>query len=320
MGRSKATGGRSRDSSEEFPSSISVDEALRDDGTEIWSPGSPLTNLMANRLAANKRVNVVVLAGGTKSGKTTLITSIYEHYLQEPIGDYLFSGSETLFAFEERCFYNRVDSGRSQPGMKTTGRHDPPWLHLSVRHSQRTHQAENLLLGDISGGWFEGAIEGIVDIKTQLPHLSRADHVLLVLDGAKLADPEQRDVERSGIGVLARLLVEEDVLASTSRLGIVVTKWDKVARAGADAERYADQSVERISTSAGFSESVPTWRVAPRPETGAFPIGHGVPSLFLSWVERSGFQVVRKYGDLPLPSDPFSRFKAAAPSEHWLWS
>jgi hypothetical protein len=297
---------------------LSVDEALRSSAGEEWLPGRALSMMAANTIAARSRATVIALAGGTKSGKTTLFTSIYEYFLQEPIGDYLFAGSETLFGFEERCFFNRVASGRTSPGMRTTGLSDPPWLHLTVRRGDLKRPSQDLLLADLSGGWFEGLVDGTVEAE-QLPHIGRADHLSLVIDGGRIAKLSDRDEERSRIEHLARILLEGDMLASPQVLSLLITKWDKVAKAGAEAEEYADKAVDRITKFVGFGKRIPSWRVAARPETNAFPIGHGVPSLFLHWVESAGY--VRQLPPKPDPNTvalrPFQRFKPGHTLQRW---
>jgi energy-coupling factor transporter ATP-binding protein EcfA2 len=294
-----------------------VDEALAeteaDFGETIY--GGALTNQQAREITSARRTTVVVLAGGVGSGKTTLLTSLYGGFLQEPVGDRLFAGSQTLHGFERRAYYGRVESGLIHAATKTTHKLEHPWLHLRVREQPaELGQSQDLLFADLSGEWFEQLATGETPF-TDFPYVFRADHFLLILDGAKLATPTARDKERSLIEQLARRLIESQALVSDEALGIVLTKWDALAKAGSTAQDYADNAVDRISTSAGLSKRLPHWRVAARPETADFPLGHGVPELFVEWVlcpARSKTHPA-KIDSSTLPRNPFDRFNPTRP-------
>src|SRR5580698_7970222 len=65
--------------------------------------GKELNDLAALDLAKSRPVQWIVLAGPTDSGKTTLLTSLYELFQWRKVEGYAFAGSMTLPAFEERC-------------------------------------------------------------------------------------------------------------------------------------------------------------------------------------------------------------------------
>ena len=73
--------------------------------------GKELNEVAANTIAASRSVRVVVLAGPVDSGKTTLLTSLYELFQWGTVADQLFAGSTTLPAFEQRCHLARTVSG-----------------------------------------------------------------------------------------------------------------------------------------------------------------------------------------------------------------
>src|SRR5258708_4978508 len=83
----------------------SVDEAVV--GLET---GAPLNASETEILRRHRRTRLVVLAGDSKSGKTTLLASIFLRFQQGPFGDYLFAGSHTLMGFEARCWPSRAAS------------------------------------------------------------------------------------------------------------------------------------------------------------------------------------------------------------------
>src|SRR5437660_50697 len=65
--------------------------------------GKELSDLAALDLAKSRSVQWIVLAGPVDSGKTTLLTSLYELFQWRRVEGYAFAGSNTLPAFEERC-------------------------------------------------------------------------------------------------------------------------------------------------------------------------------------------------------------------------
>ena len=59
-----------------------------------------------------RRAQVIALVGGNDVGKTTLLASLYELAHRDMLRDCRFAGSETLRAFEARCF---LSTGRVWP-------------------------------------------------------------------------------------------------------------------------------------------------------------------------------------------------------------
>ena len=66
--------------------------------------GRELNDAAALDLAKSRPVQWIVLAGPIDSGKTTLLTSLYELFQWREVEGYAFAGSSTLPAFEELCY------------------------------------------------------------------------------------------------------------------------------------------------------------------------------------------------------------------------
>src|SRR5581483_8028165 len=79
----------------------------------------------ASDFLAMRPANVVLLAGDSNSGKTTLFAAIYERLLDGPFGEFLFAGSRTLHGFESRCFENRGGYGHTEPDTGHTPTSNP---------------------------------------------------------------------------------------------------------------------------------------------------------------------------------------------------
>src|SRR3990172_2742237 len=57
--------------------------------------GEALTEVQASDVTREGPTRVVVLAGPADSGKTTIITSLFEAFLEAPFANFLFAGSRT---------------------------------------------------------------------------------------------------------------------------------------------------------------------------------------------------------------------------------
>lgn len=253
---------------------------------EQSTPGSGdgLSDSEADQFCARSQCTVVVLAGGVRSGKTTLLTAIYEQLNQQPFGEYLFAGSASLFGFEKRGHGWRQPSGMTAPMTERTGFTQPPWLHLVLRAPPSPpHQ---MLLADLSGEHFERLISG-KRRPDAFPMLSRADHVSVVLDGRKLGDSRERLQERSRAEQLLQVLSASGVLVSTRVLNVVITKLDRYLRSASAGD--LDELLSRLQETAGIPHPLLMFRTAAQPTSASFPIGHGVDALLAFWLTHPSY-------------------------------
>ena len=271
---------------------------------------SALTLAEANVLAAQKRPTLVVLAGSAGSGKTSVYAAIYERLGRGPFAGWTFAGSRTLPGFEERCHLWRTASGRSAPMMRHTNRRSLPWLHLSLRMSGVERQSQELLFGDFDGEVFDEVLTGRVPA-TNLPYLRRADHVGLVIDGARVADPTQRSAEQQQLMHLLRELLVEGAIAHRDVLSLLITKFDLIESLTAVqrgvVEAWMDEVNSAVNAMAG--NDVPLLRLAVRSESTKFPLGHGLETLLEVMALKPA---VHSSHPAPFhaPASPLGRFRA----------
>jgi len=126
---------------------------------EQFNYGKALTFNEAKFFKRTDNPAVVVFAGFFKSGKTTLISSIYEMFQNFSFAEYMFAGSKTLAGFESRCFWSRKKSNLKEPDTARTLLIDTDrYLHLRLFNSQ-TYKIQNILFSDLSGEMFEDAMD-----------------------------------------------------------------------------------------------------------------------------------------------------------------
>lgn len=288
-----------------------LEAALREATNEgaVGTRSHALTDREASRLAAVRRPTVVVLAGSVATGKTTLITSLYERFARGPIGATKFAGSLTLPGFEARARGLRPQVG-VKPPMPHTHRDAVPWLHLRVRGLRPSPM--DLLFGDFDGEVFDRVVEGKDDVQS-VPALRRADHLSIVLDGKALVSPVDRPLARQRAIDLIDVVSDPEVAASPAALSITLTKLDLLSAANAD-ERQAAREVladVRSHLSERIDGTIPAVvETAAISESPDLPLGHGVDELLDLWQRApatplAGTKVVEV---APPPREWFGRF------------
>lgn len=247
--------------------------------------GQPLTVEETSAVMHAQRTRVIVVGGATGSGKTTLITSIYESFLDAPFAGCLFAGSATLPGFEMACHPGRVESGREAADTERT----KPWLGIRFYHLQVVPQASSrsnrqLLIADMSGELFREARDASDDAR-KLSLLRRADRLTFLLDGEKLASSSERAIAYHDARGILRALAEEGLFGRRTELDLVFAKWDVVEREGTDTRDYLLMIQGELSSA--FASKVARLRffsIAARPDSTRSPFAFGVAELFREWV------------------------------------
>ncbi len=258
---------------------------------------------------------LIIFAGAPDSGKTTLLTSIYESLQWGPFAGYIFAGSQTLLGFEQRCHFGRIASGRMTADTDRTklkpGQY-PQLLHLRVRAEDLVRPTQDLLLSDLPGETFRLAKDSMEECKN-LSILRRTDHFVLFLDGDKLSKSESRAEVMIDGSSLLRSCLDAELLGKHSLVDILFTKWDIVQRSPYKnkAEEYTalgekqmkDRFEARVSRLRFF-------RVAARPdENSTLSFAHGLSQVFPSWIEESLlFSVTNQNGKEPQWASEFDRY------------
>ncbi len=292
---------------EEAPE-LDVDAALAQTARTEVARGDALTPEESFAIAAASRPTVVVFAGPVGSGKTTLMTNLYERLGRGPVAGRLFAGSRTLPGFERRCHLGRVVSGLDRPDTDRTAFDALPWLHLRTRASDLCSPSQDLLLGDFYGEHFTRLVAGTTQ-PDELPFLRRADHVCLIVNGERIASEVARVSERQAAHDLLQVLLRDGTLASAQVLSLVLTKLDMVHRAGVEAQNVADELLRGLAEEVRNSHShteVPIVLTAARSTIPELPLGHGLEELLALWVRRP--QVQLAHVPPPVPVQVVSTF------------
>ena len=266
----------------------------------------------AKLLTASKPTQVIVVAGPPGSGKTTLVTSLYEMFQWKKFADHLFEASETLPGFEQRCFLSRMASERSVPDTARTPLGNAKYLHLRVCSDADLGKKVDLLLTDVSGESFRQACDHSEEC-VQLTFLKRADHLVLLIDGEKLAGRKTRWSASQTVSSLLQAFLDNHMLSVRTQVWVLFSKWDFVV---SSPERVAlennarDIKREFASLFAHRVHRLHFATIASRPRRGALTFAHGLEEIFAAWlIDRSSEQ----------PPDFVPRIKGSRESEKFLF-
>ncbi|MCI0718250.1 MAG: hypothetical protein L0338_04660 [Acidobacteria bacterium] len=275
--------------------------------------GKPLAEAEASEVLRASGAPIVVLAGAPKSGKTTLLASLHDGFQRKPFAGYLVAGSRTLIGFEERCFDSRIASGGETPvTQRTQLKEGILFYHVKVRREDLNSPVKQLLLADMSGEFYEGALDSATAMRG-LTIVRRADHFVHLVDGGKLASKELSAHTQANALMLMRRCFEENMLDSDARVDILLTKWDiALARSG---EEKAEEILRRQrEVFSAFERRVSRLRVRPiaaRPHYKSdLKPGYGLDDLLQCWIEEPPRKVTPQVRRLPLVGlrSPFDWF------------
>lgn len=192
---------------------------------------------------------LILIIGGPKCGKTTLVSSVFESFQKGPLGDFIFAGSHTQVGFELISYLAREASGRADPDTERTKSQEFLYLHLSIRDKALAHKAKHLLFTDVSGERFKLARDN-QDWMNELTILKKADHIFYVVDGEALSNVETRNTTKQDVIIFLRRAIKAHLLTKDNQLTILINKFDRVIK------NSAEQAVESFFT-AQLKQSFP---------------------------------------------------------------
>lgn len=255
---------------------------------EVWEP-LPSTRLFdvtgAETFLRKAPAAIVAIIGERGSGKTTLVSTVYERFLREPFGGYLFAQSRTLTGFEQRLFTSRLASGRTKPATPRTSAQDPlNFFHLAVARENAPHVHINLLLSERAGELYR-LVRDDPAKALQLPEITKADHIVVVIDGRRLIDAKYAAETAAETRGLLRALADSGAVPSTAFVQVVTTKMDLFAGRGKAVARAALKELQDALTKAfanrfaGFQH----FEITARDPRAKVVVGSGTERLLDLW-------------------------------------
>jgi hypothetical protein len=240
----------------------------------------------ADELLRWRPATLVAVIGERKSGKTTLITEIYERFLRGPFAGQLFSYSQTLLGFEKKSYPSRADSRAEKPDTTRTSTRDGlRFFHLGLVSNSSRRRAD-ILITERAGEVYRSARDRPADSKALL-ELAKARTVVFILDGERVANDKTRAEAFASIRGMIRAFSDAGAIPAGTEIQLVTTKFDLLAGdEAADALAALSEFEERLVRSySGRFAKITHWRTAARDPKGQMEPCWGVPPVLQSWLE-----------------------------------
>ncbi len=232
-------------------------------------------------------VTLIAIVGDRDSGKSTLLASLYGRFLQGPFASHLFAGSRTLVALEQKSHFSRIESGLTQPDTARTSISEGlRFIHLALAPQASTETRVDLMLSDRAGETYRNARSNSALIP-DLIEVKKANRVILILDGGRIADPPQRAGAMQAVRQSFRALSDGGVLNASAIVQVVTTKIDLLLD-------HADKALidtqltnfrnQLTSDFGGRVAEITFWDVAARDPRASLPPAFGLENLLLDWV------------------------------------
>lgn len=226
----------------------------------------------------------VVPLGTVEAGKTTLLAVLFEQLSGGRMRRWSYVSSATTFGFAQRSHYASMRSGRDRAGTpRTSGAAGSEVLHVRCRAEEQSPQS--FLFADVSGEHVDELVRGGERHEALVNAATRADVVLILIDGALAAEPGSRQSAiRHAVDIVH--VTPELPIRADAQVAIVLTKVDQFTDDAADAV-IADVA-QAVTQVMGLEPHV--FAVAARPQPGTeVPAAAGVEDLldFLATAEST---------------------------------
>ncbi|MFT4104757.1 MAG: hypothetical protein QM657_03270 [Lacrimispora sp.] len=280
---------------------LDSNEIIEEDGRSgfIKLPhGLALTVAETYPITASEVSKMIILIGPFDSGKTTIETTIYQLFQRKPFAGLYFAGSQSLFGYEERSFYTRLECKKETATTPRTSRFaDEIFLHLKL-YDSTTKTKTNYLFGDISGEEIYSHLGNVETISEKMPYLKSVDSYVFILDGKQLADKNKRNGVIDQAYNMARTIFDAKLYSSSTRVQVLISKYDIIKKNDdANLETTIDKRLDCIvDLLKKYVSEVTLHKVAAMPEPGDFEVGYGLEELLSTWNKpRTDNQVVESY-------------------------
>jgi hypothetical protein len=272
-----------REPDEEGEQTDAQDSPPAFDGIEL-PDALALRSGRADRVLAVLPSRMIGIVGAYNSGKTSIISGLFDLFQTGPVADVKFAGSSTLHGLEMICHDVRVASERDEAHSERTKRGEVRFYHLDVRDR---NGLQTLLIADRSGEEYEEVADLTANASAMF-ELRRADVITVLVDGRRLSLPAERADAIGAIPLIIQGMIENEAFARRPNLAIVLTKDDAV-QASARKDRVQqdfEAVVERIRTdfADNFGELRPFVTSASPKDTNVAR-GAGLTELLEFWLK-----------------------------------
>ncbi len=243
--------------------------------------GDAFSNTEINTYLAEDFSNVIVLGGLPNNGKTTLISCIYDKFIQYgEFQNFEFVNTKTIIGFEKRSYLARLASGQ-QPNTRRTHRDENPFLHLTLNHRDKD-SIKRLILVDTSGEVFEDFRKNSSNI-TNFKAITRANHFSYIFDISLFDDTTKKHSAKSAMKTIFRGIQDMNMFPPNIKIELIFTKWDKIKEENRPAaEKYIKSIIEELKLII-VDKPIDYFKINSLSDSELFEL----PELFQHWLQTS---------------------------------
>jgi GTPase SAR1 family protein len=241
-----------------------------------------------DKIIRSEECRFIALVGPNGAGKTTLIATIFELFGRKPFAGFLFSGSQTLTAFEKACHLSRAASRKKMPKTERTRLGAGlGFFHLGLFDEIRNDTLE-LLLGDRSGEFYRDIADNPL-VVSDYKEIIHANQINILVDGKRLCDYRERHYLQIETQQIIQGLIDSDLINTHQKLVIVLTKYDLIEASNQNGDvkdtfnKYVDKINDLFKT---YFKAVDYVETAAMPESDVLPRGWGLEKLLKIWVQK----------------------------------
>lgn len=268
-----------------FEQPLAEDGAQDDANWLVLTATELMDQTAADRFVRRAPANVVAIIGERGSGKTTLVTAIYERFQRGRFGGFAFANSRTLAGFERRYFTSRAVSNRATPATPRTSQNDGlRFFHLAVLPDGQDAKIVDLLVSERAGETYR-AVRDLPSRSHEMIEVKAAAHVVFVIDGGRMADRRLASEAAMSTQGLIRAFAEQGAIASNTAVQVATTKLDLLKAAPAALDEVRAFQKRLTQAYGGRFASFEHFEVTARDPTGASPLASGVDALLARWVQ-----------------------------------
>jgi hypothetical protein len=233
------------------------------------------------------KTNMVFIIGESDSGKTTVLTTLYDLLQEGPYRNYRFAGSLSQIGFESRCHFSRIASNGNISQTEKTKLGEFGFLHLALqKNDEPTGKTSHLLISDISGERFQSARDSSSEMK-KLELLRQIPSIYFFIDGKRLANKRERTSAIFNAEQFINRAIDTKIFTDSTNLFVVISKRDLLFRAAYNLDSLKASLTKKFSpklASLNFIE------IAVRPENPGVPfkLGGGLELLLNEWTKETG--------------------------------
>ena len=237
---------------------------------------------------------VIIIAGLTNSGKSTISESIYKAITDKPFAGYKFNFSDTKEAFEERLrarienpnyrstkYISNVNTDKNISLLQRRS-----YLHMQVSKNKYNQAVNEILFFDLPGEIFEAGVKSRKKQPEELiDTILQPDHFVLLIDGNKLDNINNAFEESIS---LFQKCIDAGIVNNDTYVEIIISKWDLIVKKGIDECKEISIQIENLQNKIKkrYKQflNLNFYKIAAEPEINSeLSFAYGLENLFPLW-------------------------------------